>query len=132
MESYTQSQLLDIYELGRLYFEMGYYYSAEKIFAGLTAVDEGHTPAAIGWGLIKLERGQFEEAAGLLRQVGQASDFKNQGRLGLALTFIGQGEIERARILLSQIEQELNRAPEIHTDLLKVNTALLARCGQGR
>ena len=128
MENYNQDQLRDIYELGRLYFEMGYYYPAEKIFAGITAIDGGITPADIGWCLIKLERAQFEEAAELSRQISQVGQYKIQGRICLALAFIGQNEIERARVLLSQIEQELNRNPEKFTDLLRVNSALLARC----
>ena len=61
---YTKEMLSAAYELGRLYFESGYFVPAERIFSGLAAVDRGLTPSRVGLGLIRLEKGQFQEAGG--------------------------------------------------------------------
>ncbi len=38
MLAYSQTELNSIYELGRLYYEMGYFAPAERLFTGLSAV----------------------------------------------------------------------------------------------
>lgn len=104
--AYSRTDLTAIYELGRLYYEMGYFAPAERIFAGLCAVDGAQTPSRLGLGLVKIERGLIEESMVQLRQALQSGLCPLETKLGLCASFIAAGDIERARSLLTQIETE--------------------------
>lgn len=106
MNVYPPELLKSIYELGRMYFEMGYFAPAEKIFQGLVAVDKGETPARVGLGLVKIERGFYQEAAMNFRSAIQKGQYQVQAKIGMAFSFIAQNELSRARSMLSQIEND--------------------------
>ena len=59
MKEYPEPILRAIYELGRLYYEMGYFAPAERVFAGLASIDKGSTASDVGLGLVKLECGLY-------------------------------------------------------------------------
>jgi len=124
--TYSPEELVSIYELGRLYYEMGYLVPAERIFAGLVAVDGNHTAARIGLGLLKIERGLFQEATNQFRLALQANSFPLQAKLGLVIAFLGMQELPRARSLLGELTKEMNGiSPEV-SQLARV---LATRCG---
>lgn len=123
--TYSREELTSIYELGRLYFEMGYVAPAERIFSGLSGIDNHLTPSRIGLGLLKIERGLFQEATNVFRSVVQAGTFTLSAKLGLAIAFIGQQELGRARSLLSELEKEVADAPQETKQLVE---ALNKRC----
>ena len=97
MPEYTSEELTSIYELGRLYFEMGYFAPAERIFSGLAAVDDDRTPSRLGLGLVKLERGLYQEAAVHFRAALQSNTYTLQSKLGMCAAFVAVGEVSRAR-----------------------------------
>ena len=105
-KEYSEEQLAAIYRLGRLYYESGYFAPAERIFSGLAAVDEGQTSSRLGLGLVKLELGLYEEAARTLGQVAQGGKHEFEAKLALCGAFLGRGEGQRARSLLTQIRAE--------------------------
>ena len=107
-EQYSIDALAAIYELGRVYLEMGYFIPAERIFNGLVAVDQGQTPARLALGVLNLERGLTEEAAEQFRLVLDSSGFHLQARLGLTAAFLAGGDIQRARSSLAQVRREYN------------------------
>ncbi len=94
------------YELGRLYYEMGYMAAAERIFGGLARTDAGTTPSRIGLGLIKLEGGLHGEAAQFFRVSLEYGNYVLQARLGLCCCFLASGENNRAYSMLEQISKE--------------------------
>lgn len=127
--TYANEQLTALYELGRLYYQLGYYAPAEKIFHGLVAVDNKQTAAKVGLGLIKLERGAFEEAASHFRQALDEGHYKLQAKLGMLTAFVAQDEILRARSLLEEIDNEVANQESLDPDLRKLIRALFKRCG---
>ncbi len=105
-KEYSDEQLKAIYELGRMYYEMGYFAPAERIFAGLIGVDNGRTPARLGLALVKLERGALQEAAQHFRAALQNTGIAMQTKLGLAAAFVAAGELNRARSILGEVSKE--------------------------
>lgn len=125
---YSPAELTSIYELGRLYFEMGYFIPAERIFGGLSAVDGGQTPSRLGLGLVKLERGFPQEAVLHLRAALQNLPTRLQTELALALAFVAEGEFLRARQMLEQIAKDHARNTSFSGELRTLWKALSLRC----
>ena len=129
--SYSREELNAIYELGRLYFEMGYFSPAERIFAGLCVVDKGQTPSLLALGLVKIERGRFDEAAQCLRSSLESGQYVFQVELALCVSFIASGDRDRAYSLLRQIEKENASELGLYKEYQRLWDALLARCQAG-
>ena len=129
MHDYSDEELSAIYELGRLYFEMGYFAPAERVFNGLSAVDNGSTPARLGVGLVKLETGLYQEAAAHFRVCLQNDICPSSSKLALCATYIAVREISRARSILSEIRKsgELSAASP---DVKRFYEALTIRCSE--
>jgi len=125
---YADEQLKAIYELGRLYFEMGYFAPAERIFAGLSVVDGAQTPARLGLGLVKLERGLYQEAAVHFRNVIQSGRFTLQAKVALASAFLAAGEFNRAKSMLGEISKEAGAQLAQDTEMRILWEALVIRC----
>jgi len=106
MSTYSKQDLLAIYELGRLYFEMGYFVPAERIFSGLISIDQGQTPARLGLGLVKLECGLFADSLSHLRHANQDPAYELQAKLALSAAFVGMKEYMRAQSMLSEIKKK--------------------------
>ncbi len=128
MGIYTQQELFSIYELGRLYFEMGFYVPAERIFSGLSVVDQNLTPARVGLGVLKLERGLFQESAVHFRAAIQSNAFLLEAKLGLVAAFTGMGELPRARSLLSEVAKEFRETNEVSSELVALAEVFATRC----
>lgn len=128
MATYSNEELIAIYELGRLYFEMGYFAPAERIFNGLAAIDEGRSPARLGLGLIRLERGLHQEAATQFRQVLELGTYELQAKLALCGAFVATGELPRAKSLLNELAKVLERNPGTDPELRKLYQAFVLRC----
>ena len=103
MEIYTNTELAGIYELGKMYYEMGFYTAAERIFQGLLLIDQGSTPSRIGLGLIKLENGLLAESVTQFREAIKASNFETEAKVGLSLCFIAEGQHSRAHWLFNDV-----------------------------
>lgn len=125
---YSREQLVALYQLGRLYYRMGYYAPAERIFHGILAMNEEETAARIGLGLIKLERGAFKDSAEHFRKALENSHFKLQSKIGLATTFIAEGEEVRARSLLEEIDQQIDDLEKLDPGLRKLLDVLFRCC----
>ncbi len=128
MMDYADEQLKAIYELGRLYFEMGYFAPAERIFAGLSVVDGAQTPARLGLGLVKLERGLFQEAAVHFRNVIQSGRYTLPAKVALASAFLAAGELNRAKSMLGEISKEAGPQLAQDTEMRILWEALVIRC----
>lgn len=100
---YSPRQLSSLYELGRMYYDMGYFTPAERIFNGLAVVDDTNIPARIALGLLKLERGLYSEAASHFRASLQSNNSVLEAKLGLCLSFLAAGEKTRVRSVLEEI-----------------------------
>lgn len=125
---YSEEALCSVFELGRMYYEMGYSLPAERVFHGLAAVDRGLTPSRIGLGLVKLERSLFDEAAFYFRGALQEGNYSLEAKLGLCAAFIGSGDIARAKSLLLQLATELEKSPRSSTELRTLWEAFALRC----
>jgi lipopolysaccharide biosynthesis regulator YciM len=102
---YSPEELSNIFELGRMYFESGFFAPAERIFNGLLSIDAGSTPSRLGLGLVKLELGLFNEAATLFRQCLDAGEFEMRAKVGLACCFLASRENSRAETLLREVRR---------------------------
>ena len=131
MSKYSNEELAAVYELGRLYFEMGYFAPAERIFSGLTAVDERMAVARLGLGLVKLELGLFQEAAAQFRQALQLGFYDLQAKLGLCAAFIALGEIPRSASILAEIAKGVEGVSEIDPEIRRLIEAFVVRCKEG-
>ncbi len=129
MIEFSDQELFAIYELGKMYYEMGYFAPAERIFSGLVEVDGGITPARIGLGLVKLESGLYNESATFFRAELQDGSHSIEAKIGLSAAFVATNEISRARSILGQIEKDLREAPSaISPEVGKLWEALVIRC----
>lgn len=126
---YSSEHLSALYELGRLYYQLGYYAPAEKIFNGLLTIDsDNETAANIGLGLIKLERGAYEEATSYFRFALEGGNYKLQAKLGMLATFVAKAEILRARSLLEEVDSEVANQDTLDPDLGKLLKAFFRCC----
>lgn len=130
MSEYTNDELFSMYELGRMYFEMGYFAPAERIFNGLSAVDEDRTPSRLGLGLVKLERGLYQEAAVHFRAALQSGVYPLQSKLGMCTAFIAVGELSRAKSILAEIAKGSEVDAQTESELRKLYEALAIRCSE--
>lgn len=105
MSIYSIEMLGGIYELGRMYYETGFFAPAERIFAGLATVDNGATPAKLALGLVKLDLGLYNEASSLFRQCIEERSFDRSAKIALAVCFIAQSELKRAQSLLVEVAE---------------------------
>ena len=125
---YSKKILFSIYELGRLYFEMGYFAPAERIFVGLAGMDGGQTPSLVGLGLVKLECGLFPESIAYFREALEREVFPLQAKLGLSAAFISTGEYARARSILTQIKRDQGGEDRLDEETRMLWEALDVRC----
>ena len=130
MAEYSREELTSIYELGRLYFEMGYFTPAERIFSGLMSVDNAQTYSRLGLGLVKLELGAFQEAATYFRMALQQEGCDLQAKLGLCAVFLAINEASRAQSLIGEVSKTLEGGREIDEEVRKLYEALAIRCRQ--
>lgn len=128
MSDYSENELVAIYELGKLYYEMGYFAPAERVFTGLAVVDDGRTPARVGLGLVKLELGSLEESSYHFRKAIQSGSYSMEAKFGLTATFIAAGDFSRAKSLLMQIQQDATADPVKKPELESLWSALNVRC----
>lgn len=128
MIEYSSNELHAIYELGRLYYEMGYFAPAERIFQGLKVIDGGTTAAKLALGLIKFENGLLQDAEGYFRSELNDGKYQMQAKIGLAAVFVAQGELNRARSILSAMERELSSVNLKDPDIIALWKALMASC----
>ena len=109
LAEYSTEELNGLYELGRLYFEMGYYAPAERIFNGLVLVDDELTPSRLALGILKLECGLYQEATSHFRVLVEKGQYPLQTKLGLSGVFIATGDLARARQTLDEVGLEMQR-----------------------
>ncbi len=109
MATYSKEELTAIYELGRLYYEMGYFVPAERIFAGLCAVDSGQTAARLALGIVKLECGLFADSLVHLRHANQEPQYEMPAKLALSAAFVGMKELMRAQSMLAEIKKKFGK-----------------------
>lgn len=123
-KSYAEKELFAFYELGRMYYELGYFAAAERIFSGLAAIDGGATPAKVGLGLIKLETGLIDDAVTYFREGLEVEPYKVIAKIGLAAAFIANNELPRARSVLGQVERDFQTDQTISPAVVKLCSAL--------
>lgn len=127
---YAPEQCAALYELGRLYLEMGYFVPAERIFSGLVAVEGDFLAARLGIGAVKLERGLFQEAAAHFRTALQAGGPHSLlSKVGLVAAFLGMQDVVRARSLLSEVAKDLGEKRDLDPDVRTLIEAFAVRLG---
>ncbi|MCB0358047.1 MAG: hypothetical protein KDD44_00370 [Bdellovibrionales bacterium] len=125
---YSDELLTGIFELGRMYYEMGYTLPAERIFRGLIAVDRGgRTPAALGLALLMLERGQYADSAMLFQQAAERGIEPIRAELGACAALLADGHSAEAKRLLVQVGRSIEERPAEGDDLRRFWEALALR-----
>ena len=125
---YTQDELIAIYELGRLYYGMGFLAAAERIFNGLSTIDGGVTPARIGLGLVKLEKGSFDDAMAHFRTAMKQGAFVAGAKLGLSAALLAQGDRARAQSVLKEVQQSFLKTPPADDSQTRLLESFLICC----
>lgn len=129
MHSYSNKELNSIYQLSVVYYDMGFFAPAERILQGLVAIDKEYSPAKLGLGLIKIEKGLFSEAAGHFREVIEVGPYNLQAKLGLVFSFLGAKDISRARSVLNQVKSDHKEELDANRNLGSLLEAAIIRCG---
>ena len=125
---YGTELVLGLYNLGRMYYELGYRGLAHRVFEGLVRIDRrAESPAKIGVAALYLEQQDYKEALVQFRDVIENSAFALEGKLGLCAVFVAQGELERGKQLLLSIQGEID-AVQNQPKLISLWEALLVRC----
>ena len=105
---FSEKELYSIYELGKLYYDMGYFSAAERVFSGLIEIDGGDTPSLLGLGLVKFERGQYEEASLLFMKVmDKTPEFELEARIALGICLVALKDYPKARVVLEDVTTRL-------------------------
>ncbi|MCB0345637.1 MAG: tetratricopeptide repeat protein [Bdellovibrionales bacterium] len=107
MGAYSSEVVAGIYELGRMYFDMGYSGPAERIFTGLASSAPGQTPALVGLGLLRLEQGRVEDAVALLGRELETGNFHVEAKMGLAAACLARGDMAKAKSILVPLAADL-------------------------
>ncbi len=127
MADYSTEELSSIYELGRTYFEMGFFAPAERIFNGLIALEPRFIPARLALGMVKLENGLYEESSTHFRAVLDAGGFEVQAKLGLCAAFVASNELPRAQSILAELSGSIESQRGIDADIRKLYEAFILR-----
>jgi thioredoxin-like negative regulator of GroEL len=127
MQAYSVEEMSAFYELGRTYFEMGYFAPAERIFNGLAALDDQQGHARLALGMIKLERGLLEEATTHFRAVLEQGNFELAAKLGLCACFVSSSDVQRAQSILSEIAGIIEKQRGIDPEIRKLYEAFVLR-----
>jgi tetratricopeptide (TPR) repeat protein len=121
-----------IYGLARLYYEMGYLSASERILNGLVEIDEGQTPSRVALGVVKLESGRPEEAIQMFRtavKFPRRQEDQVAGKLGLVASFLYMGDLERGKLLVREIQQDMEQNVVATASLRNLWEAFAIRCG---
>ena len=125
---YSAEELSAIYELGRLYYEMGYLPSAERIFNGICAVSNSFPCARLALGLIKIERGLSEEAVRDIRLAMPYPQCEIEAKVALCASFIAGGERQRAQSLIRELRRSFDTSPISNGEVSRLFEALEISC----
>lgn len=127
MPDYSTEELSSIYELGRTYFEMGFFAPAERLFNGIIALNPQFVPARLALGMVKLENGLFEESSTHFRAVLDVGGFDIQAKLGLCAAFVASNELPRAQSILAELSGVIENERGLDTDIRKLYEAFVLR-----
>ena len=122
---YPVDLFYSIYELGRMYYETGIFAPAERIFSGLSCVDNNSTPSKIGLALVRLELGFYSDASAHFRECIEKGIYSRSAKIGLAVCFIATREYKRAQSLLVEVIESSKKT--LGKEELKLLEALLIR-----
>ncbi len=122
---YSLESYYSIYELGRMYYETGIFAPAERIFSGLSAVDNDSTPSRVALGLVKLELGFYQDASSHFRMCIEKSIYTSSAKIGLAICFIAMKDYKRAQSLLVEVIESSKKG--LSKEQFKLLEALLIR-----
>jgi hypothetical protein len=121
-------ELCAIYELGRLYFETGFLAEAEVIFLGLRAASAEFAPSFVGIGLVRLEKGEFQESLLSFREAVKQHRLIVEAKIGMGAAFLALGENRRAATILLELSREVNE-PHVSSEVRQLWQALSRRSG---
>lgn len=127
-EQYQRDELAAIYELGRIYYEMGYFAAAERVFSGLSSSSSISAPALLGQALIRIEHKQYDDALNLLRALIQEGTLALEAKIAMCACLVAMGDFSRGKSLVVQVGRDLERDGRELTNFRRLWEALAIRC----
>lgn len=104
---YTDDEIDQIYELGRLSLANGNLRTAEGIFEGLTQVAPDYSPAWLGLAYVGIYRGNIDSAVFASRQALRIDPHFPEALLYLASCLMSSGDYNSAGTHLGEVAEQI-------------------------
>lgn len=115
---YTDEEIAQIYEFGRLSLANGNLRTAESIFEGLTHVAPDYSPAWLGLAYVGIYKGNIDGAVFSSRQALRIDPHFTEALLYLAACLMSSGDYNSAGTHLGEVAEQIDSGqvddPSIH------------------
>ena len=106
-KGYSDEEVLCIFELGRLYIEIGEFVKAEEIFLGLIEIAPQYTPAWLGISYIEVSRKKYESAIKYLIQALSLNKDSIEVQIFLIVCTLSTKDFQSAGTYLGEVQEKI-------------------------
>ena len=124
---YSDTELTQLYELGRSFLENGQIKQAETIMSGLTTVAPEFLPAWLGLVYVLLHKKENDAALSAARHAHRLNPESDEATLYLITCLINTGDYNAAGTLLGEVGDRFTSGATDNQNLLRFYRAQLAR-----
>lgn len=124
---YSDEEIVHIYELARLFLELGELSKADIVVTGLIEIAPEFSPARLAKGYVALHEGNFELAVDQGRQMLALAPLNPQAMLLLVSAFLGTGDFNQAGTLLGEVGETIEAGSLTEPTLVRYYRLQLAR-----
>jgi Tfp pilus assembly protein PilF len=124
---YSDEEVANIYELGRLYLESGNFKAAESIMRGLTEVAPSFTPSWLGLSYLFAMNKNHDSAIACARQALRSQSDSVEALLFLVAFLFSVGDVNSAGTFLGEAGELIESKVIDNHNILRFYRAQLAR-----
>ena len=125
--SYSEDEVVDIYELGRLWLESGQHRRAEAIMAGLNEVAPHFAPAWLGTSFLRGVAGDFDGALAAAKSALRAEPESVEAMLYVATVSLTLGDFSTAGTYLGEVGERIEQGRSHNPSVVRFFKMQLAR-----
>ncbi|NMC61688.1 MAG: hypothetical protein GYA55_00825 [SAR324 cluster bacterium] len=124
---YSDEEIDNIYELGRILLEAGQLKRAEILFNGITEIVPEYAPAWLGLSYIHIQQKAYDTAAWAARLALQHDPDFIEGMLYLIACLLILGDLNTAGTFLGEVGERIENGTVTQPDLIRFYRMQLAR-----
>jgi hypothetical protein len=126
-KGYTDEEIANVYELGRLFLEAGFLKKGETIMAGITAVAPHFSPGWLGLSYCAFMQRATEKSLDYAREAYRADPGSARALLFLVSCFLALNDINGAGTYLGELREQLESGSLQDPEVRRLYEAHLAR-----